>query len=538
MKATVKTQMMITLGVVMSLLALLLVMTFNLSSKAENQNRLQAQHANAADAVQEFRYRVAQVQQFLTDVSATGNEEGYEEAGQQFNAGLAALTQIRAVRPELAATVDDVKSRFERFNEVGRAMAATYVAEGQAAGNALMMEPETGFDARASALIEAMTPLIKTIENDRNEARHAFEAELNTVEWSVLALELAILVVAGAMLWLLARRIFGNLGGEPEHAREIADRIANGDLGQEGVGDGSPPGSLLASMARMQGRLREFVGSTNLAISNVNEVSSSLSAVGTQLKGSSHDASGATAAMAGTVSQLAVSLEEIAANANGARQTSEHSGRLADDGRHLMSHTAADMGRIEQATHEAAQGLAKLGHASDSISRVIDMIREVADQTNLLALNAAIEAARAGESGRGFAVVADEVRKLAERTASSTNEIQTLVSEVRATSEAAIRTIGEVVGRVNEGAGRARAADQTMAEIHAQTQQVVGMVASISQSLAEQEEAHTELVQRMGALAEHSENNSVAAGDLASHASRMQSLSLELKQTVEWMRIR
>jgi len=451
---------------------------------------------------------------------------------------LAALTTLESTRPALASAIADVRSRFASFDEVGRRMAAAYVAEGREAGNTLMKMPDTGFDARASALVDAMAPLIEQIERDRRDARQTFADEVDIGAWAVLALELVILAVAGGMLWHLAARIFGNLGGEPEHAREIADRIANGDLSQDLSRDHAPAGSLLASMARMQARLRDFVGTTNQAIQNVNEVSIALSAAGSHLKGSAHDASGATSAMAATVSQLAGNLEEIAANANGARSTSESSGRLADDGRSIMSHTAADMGRIEQATHEAAQGLARLGQASDSISRVIDMIREVADQTNLLALNAAIEAARAGESGRGFAVVADEVRKLAERTASSTNEIQALVTEVRGTSEAAINTIGEVVGRVNEGAGRARAADETMASIHAQTQQVVRMVASISQSLSDQEAAHTDLVRRMSALADNSEHNSLAAGDLASHASRMQSLSLELKQTVEWMHVR
>lgn len=64
------------------------------------------------------------------------------------------------------------------------------------------------------------------------------------------------------------------------------------------------------------------------------------------------------------------------------------------------------------------------------------------------------------------------------------------------------------------------------------------MVASISQSLSEQEVAHSDLVRRMGGLADSSEHNSVAAGDLASHASRMQSLAAELSQTVAWMRVR
>ncbi len=59
------------------------------------------------------------------------------------------------------------------------------------------------------------------------------------------------------------------------------------------------------------------------------------------------------------------------------------------------------------------------------------MIRGIAEQTNLLALNAAIEAARAGDQGRGFAVVADEVRSLAQKTQSSTLEINTIIQNLQ-----------------------------------------------------------------------------------------------------------
>ncbi|MDY6323663.1 MAG: methyl-accepting chemotaxis protein [Catonella sp.] len=66
------------------------------------------------------------------------------------------------------------------------------------------------------------------------------------------------------------------------------------------------------------------------------------------------------------------------------------------------------------------------------ISKLTDVILEIAGQTNLLALNASIEAARAGEAGKGFAVVATEISKLAEDSRKTAADIQNISTEVTA----------------------------------------------------------------------------------------------------------
>lgn len=65
----------------------------------------------------------------------------------------------------------------------------------------------------------------------------------------------------------------------------------------------------------------------------------------------------------------------------------------------------------------------ELADKARSMTKHVELLKEISDQTNLLALNAAIEAARAGEHGRGFAIVASEVRKLSSQSEDAASKI-------------------------------------------------------------------------------------------------------------------
>ncbi|MEO9870448.1 methyl-accepting chemotaxis protein [Ekhidna sp.] len=121
-------------------------------------------------------------------------------------------------------------------------------------------------------------------------------------------------------------------------------------------------------------------------------------------------------------------MEERATAINVAAKVGFESG---EKGREMIENISNSINQIAIYGEKTNASIDVLTGRSKEITRVLDVISEIASQTNLLALNAAIEAAQAGDAGRGFAVVAEEIRKLAEDSKKSASQIEQLIRDVQ-----------------------------------------------------------------------------------------------------------
>ena len=274
----------------------------------------------------------------------------------------------------------------------------------------------------------------------------------------IAGMTVALIVLAFAISEWVVRRLARQLGGEPVYAKEIASRIASGDLSNQIALGRHDTSSMLSALRDMQSGLSSTV-------SGIAASAEAIASASGEISMGNLDLSQRTEQQAMALERTASSMEELTStvrqNADNAKQAST----LAYNASEIAEKGGAVVGRV-------VETMGKINESAKSIGDIIGVIEGIAFQTNILALNAAVEAARAGEEGRGFSVVAGEVRNLAQRSAAAAKEIKTLINAS--------------VERVSNGSTLAQDAGQTMDEVVKAVKRVTDIMGEISAASAEQ----------------------------------------------------
>ncbi|CAH2907008.1 MAG: Methyl-accepting chemotaxis sensor/transducer protein [uncultured Paraburkholderia sp.] len=270
---------------------------------------------------------------------------------------------------------------------------------------------------------------------------------------------IALIVLAAAISEWVVRRLARQLGGEPAYAKEIASRIAAGDLSNHIKLGRKDQSSVLYALSDMQSGLATTVSDIASSADAIATASSEISMGNADLSQRTEQQAMALERTATSMEQLTSTVRQNAGQANLKASTlANNASEIAEKGGDVVSRVVATMNEINESAR--------------SIGDIIGVIEGIAFQTNILALNAAVEAARAGEEGRGFSVVAAEVRNLAQRSAAAAKEIKGLIS----TS----------VERVSNGSTLAQDAGQTMDEVVKAVKRVTDIMGEISAASSEQ----------------------------------------------------
>jgi len=151
------------------------------------------------------------------------------------------------------------------------------------------------------------------------------------------------------------------------------------------------------------------------------------------------------------ISDISASIEEIASTSHEVMTHADKASKEGAQAAEIGKIATAKMQNVERISKQSVDDITALNEQMRAISKIVNLITDIANQTNLLALNAAIEAARAGEHGRGFAVVAGEVKNLAGESKKASNQIETLIKSIQAKSDQTSTTMKNSFEEIKTG---------------------------------------------------------------------------------------
>ena len=478
------------LVVLLLLAGALVLVTQSVRSKV---TRAREESAVFYTAAWQMKLDVAQVQQFLQDVSATrgqdGLDDGFKKAAERrknFLEGAAGFRQMfeRERAAEDLGRLKELEVGFEEYYRTGTNMASAYVAGGPAAGNKMMPE----FDAAA----EKLQQRLKTFSDEQQEE---FYRSLGVVQNEVTTLSNASIVagVFSVIMGVLLVRLLLKM--------------------------------IVAPIRRVSESLGETARQTHLASEEISSASQSLA------EGSSEQAA--------SLEETSASLEELASMASRnsestrlAKQLGDEARQVAGTGRESIQVMSQAIVEIQARGREMCEAVDGISASSREVAKIVKTIDEIAFQTNILALNAAVEAARAGEAGLGFAVVADEVRNLAQRSATAAKETTGKITESLRQSQRGVEVSQRVAQHLNDVQSKVQAVEASLGAIGTKVQQVDETLSQIANATREQSEGVSQINVAVSQMDKVTQANAAGAEESASASQELNAQAVALRRTV------
>ncbi|WP_442854427.1 methyl-accepting chemotaxis protein [Bacillus sp. FJAT-29937] len=241
--------------------------------------------------------------------------------------------------------------------------------------------------------------------------------------------------------------------------------------------------AMIQEISAVSTYVTEKSGELNIAATEVKAASQQGASTMQELSAGAEEQAKSASGLASMMESYMAEVEKAAQSGTEIQKASNEVLHLTKTGDTLMGDSQKQMSMINEIMKTSVERVNGLDDQTQQITKLIQVIHDIANQTNLLALNAAIEAARAGEHGRGFAVVADEVRKLAEQVSLSVADITKIVKGIQTESSNVVESLQTGYSQVEKGTDQIRLTGETFEKIYQAVNMMSTNVIEISMNL-------------------------------------------------------
>jgi methyl-accepting chemotaxis protein len=490
----------------------------------------------------EMSREIIQVQQWLTDISATrgqdGLDDGYKEAETSYHSFLNGLGQFAGMYQkendaEGLQAIEQLRRRAAEYYAVGQRMAQAYIDQGPAGGNKMMAD----FDRAAESLNSSLGPFLQQQTGELTNALVDLKIEADTLRLGIIAVCLGVGIFVALIGGFLARSIANPLTKTVNMIKNLEsgnltsrlrmnqkDEIGQMAMAMDAFAD-NLENEVLTAFEKLadgdlsfaaQGVIREPLQRANVALS---DVMSQILTAGDQIAAGSGQVADSSQALSQGATEQASSLEEISASLHQISSQTTTSAQNANQANQLANEVqkAAQTGGRQM--QDMVSAMTEIHASGENISKIIKVIDEIAFQTNLLALNAAVEAARAGQHGKGFAVVAEEVRNLAARSAKAAAETAELIESS--------------VKKTENGSRIATQTANALEEIVKGVDKVSNLIAEIAVASNDQAQGISQINLGISQIDQVTQQNTASAEESAAAAEELSGQAEQLRQMLQ-----
>jgi methyl-accepting chemotaxis protein len=378
---TIKKQVIITSMIAIVIFIASTVYAALLTQDVKNKEKLRDLEILDQMAMKDARYHIVQIQQFLTDASLTGNNEAVGEALENKTAVLKIMEQFKQTNPHLTTQVNEIISLINQLYATGEKMMATYKASGQAAGNIIMTEANTGFDTRSAALSDKL----ETLATHVNEKEHHLQKELDVANSSLKTTNFVTSILQIILLIGLCALIFFRILPAILRLKSNIESLTTGDKDLSKrltIRKQDELGEIAHSVNHFTAELDSMISAIHQAAMRLQQITRSFQKNSTQsaqgmLEVHTHTDLLATAIneMTSTVSEVARNTEQAAQIANTTRDTTLIGENVVKESIDIINTLASDI-------DESATQIQSLVNHSEKIGDIINVIKSISDQLN------------------------------------------------------------------------------------------------------------------------------------------------------------